>query len=100
MTFQEVYTHRRKKIESKHHGTAEESTSEQQRLQSVMNFEKFQIYIPVFHLTASLPDCWSPIDPLALGVLLQIFHTRKVIISDLRKFCSDEDSSTVPWYFF
>ena len=31
MTFQEVHTRRRKKIESKHHGAAEESTSEQQR---------------------------------------------------------------------
>ena len=31
MIFQEVHTRRRKKVESKHHGAAKESTSEQQR---------------------------------------------------------------------
>ena len=35
-----------------------------------------------------------------IGVWLQIFHMTKVIVSDLRNCCSDEDSSTAPWFFF
>ena len=36
----------------------------------------------------------------SLPVWLHIFHTIKVIVSDLRNCCSDEDLFTVPWSFF
>ena len=50
------------------------------------------IQLPVFHLTAGLPAIKST-------TWLQIFHRTKVIASDLQNCCSNEDSSTVPWFF-
>ena len=62
-------------------------------MQYVENFKNFEIY----QYFVRLPACrkthyhWE---------WLQIFHTTKVIASDLQNCCSDEDSSTAPWCFF
>ena len=56
------------------------------------NFKNFQDLI---WLPAGLP--W---DPLALGVWLQIFHTKKEIATNLWNCCSNEDISTVPQILF
>ena len=52
-----------------------------------------------FRQTACSTACHKT-RPLELGVWLQIFHTIKVITSDLQNCCSDEDLSTAPWSFF
>jgi len=50
----------------------------------------------LFRLLASLTGCLL----LALVLWLQIFHTRKVIVSSLRICYSEEGLSTVPCFFF
>ena len=46
------------------------------------------------HLPASL----LAIRPICVGAMAPVFHTTKVITSDLWNCCSDEHLSTVPWF--
>ena len=57
-------------------------------MQSVENFKP------------TLTVCQAPMRPTSIRRWLQVFHTTKVIASNVQNCCSDEDSSTVPWCFF
>ena len=55
--------------------------------------------LPLFRLTACLPAYQADVRPTSTRSMSPDFHTTKVIMSNLRKCCSDEDLSTAPWSF-